>query len=278
MANVSAGWRRARTGRRSVRSVNRCSGIQIRKTESLPPSAICDMESQDAVRVWRSASFRPGPRSLIIGCLDPASMTRTICAPDGGATSGERNFVCVVNWDHRTARIDPTHWGTDLAHRVTVRESGAGRPCCLRWIVPSRRHTITAMKSGSPLRTELAVAAVIVGLVLVAGFVHLVHGGGAGLKLCAKNGWTLGDIFIDRDDYGERLVSKGGNAQVLEAMYECGALRRPVHEDAEASREVSSQRAPSPTEQTRAARPALPQAQPVESAPAQPRFVGIGAA
>lgn len=136
----------------------------------------------------------------------------------------------------------------------------------------------STMKSGSPLRTELAVAAVILGLVVVSGFVHLVHGGGAGVKFCAKNGWALGDTFVDLDDYGERLVSKIDNAKVLEAIYECGALRRPVHEDAGPSREVSSRRAPSPTEQNRAARPALPQAQPAEPAPAQPRFVGIGAA
>src|SRR5262245_50639473 len=56
--------------------------------------------------------------------------------------------------------------------------------------------------------------------------------------------------------------------------------------DAEPGREVASQRAPSPTEQHRAARPALPQAKPAEPAqakpaepaPAQPRFVGVGAA
>jgi hypothetical protein len=85
-----------------------------------------------------------------------------------------------------------------------------------------------------PRRTALVVAAVILGVV-VAGFIHLVHGG-----------------------------------------------------DAEPVREVSRQRAPSPTEQQqhRAARPALPQgqpagpaqAQPAEPAPGQPRFVGIGAA
>ncbi len=48
--------------------------------------------------------------------------------------------------------------------------------------------------------------------------------------------------------------------------------------DAEPDREVSSQRAPSPTEQNRAARPVLPQAKPAEPAPAQPRSVGVGAA
>ncbi|HEX7838283.1 MAG TPA: hypothetical protein VF469_12500, partial [Kofleriaceae bacterium] len=77
-------------------------------------------------------------------------------------------------------------------------------------------------------------------------------------------------------DHGERRVSKID--KVREAMYACGTLHRPVPEDAEPGREVSSQRDPSPTAQNRAARPALPQAQPAEPAPAQPRFVGIGAA
>lgn len=78
------------------------------------------------------------------------------------------------------------------------------------------------MKSG-PM---LVVASVILGLVVVARFVHLVH----------------------------------------EA------------EDAAPGREVSSQGAPSRTEQDRPARPALPQAQPAEPAPARPRSVGVGAA
>jgi len=93
----------------------------------------------------------------------------------------------------------------------------------------SQAGTSSTPQRGGPPRTVL-VAAVIVGLVVVAGFVHLVHGGDAG------------------------------------------------HDDAEPRREVPSQRAPSPTEHHRAARPALPQGQPTEPAPAQPRAVGIGAA
>lgn len=96
----------------------------------------------------------------------------------------------------------------------------------------SQAGSSSTPQRGVPRSTVLVVAAVILGLV-VAGFVHFVHGG-----------------------------------------------------DAEPGREVASQRAPSPTEQRRAARPALPQAQPAEPAQAQPaepapgrpRFVGVGAA
>ena len=54
----------------------------------------------------------------------------------------------------------------------------------------------------------------------------------------------------------------------LAAMLGWGALRRPVHDDAEPGPELSRQPGPSPTEQGRAARPALPPALPAE--PAQP--------
>lgn len=69
-----------------------------------------------------------------------------------------------------------------------------------------------------------------------------------------------------------------GLAVVLVAVFDSGALRRPVHEDAEPSREVSSQRAPSPTERKPVPPPALPQVQPAEPAPAEPRSVGVGVA
>ena len=68
---------------------------------------------------------------------------------------------------------------------------------------------------------------------------------------------------------------------VLVAVFECGALRPmhedAMHEDAEPSREVSSQRAPSPTERKPVPQPALPQAQPTEPESARPR-AGLGVA
>src|SRR5262245_22220071 len=77
-------------------------------------------------------------------------------------------------------------------------------------------------------------------------------------------------------------------AAVILGMVVAGFIRLVHGGDAEPVREVSSQRASSPTEQHqhRAARPALPQAQPaepvqatpVEPAPGRPRFVGVGAA
>jgi hypothetical protein len=69
-----------------------------------------------------------------------------------------------------------------------------------------------------------------------------------------------------------RIALVGGTALlalVVIAGFECGALRRPAHEDAAPGREVSSQRAPSPTAQAAVPRPALPQANPVEPSPAE---------
>jgi hypothetical protein len=125
----------------------------------------------------------------------------------------------------------------------------------------------------APRRTLLVVAAVILVLV-VTGFVHVVHGGDAGLKLCAKKGWALGDTFVDLDDYGDRTVSNSDGSKVLVAMFACGALRRPVHADAEPGGELARQRGPSPTEQSRVPRPALPEAPPAEPTPAEPRSTG----
>jgi hypothetical protein len=60
---------------------------------------------------------------------------------------------------------------------------------------------------------------------------------------------------------------------MLAAMFECGVLRSPPHEDAAPGREASSQRARSPAVQAPIPRPALPQANPVEPAPAEPHSI-----
>jgi hypothetical protein len=57
-----------------------------------------------------------------------------------------------------------------------------------------------------------------------------------------------------------------GLAGVMVAMFECGSSRR--HDDAAPRREVSSQRAPTPTERPPVPRPELPQAALANAAPA----------
>jgi hypothetical protein len=63
------------------------------------------------------------------------------------------------------------------------------------------------------------------------------------------------------------VVGTIGLAGLLVARFECGARRRL--EDAAPAREVSSQRAPSPTQRTPVPRPELPQAPPIVEAPAE---------
>lgn len=78
-----------------------------------------------------------------------------------------------------------------------------------------------------PLGSVLTVAAVIVVLVVIAGFVHVVHGGT--FDLCPKDGWALQDTFVDLDDYrGKPLFSLLDKAKVLRAMFACSVLQRPA--------------------------------------------------
>jgi hypothetical protein len=60
-----------------------------------------------------------------------------------------------------------------------------------------------------------------------------------------------------------------GLVAVLIAMFECGAFRRPVSEDAAPNRKVVSEPAPSPTERAPVPRPALPEVTPANTAPAE---------
>ena len=71
-------------------------------------------------------------------------------------------------------------------------------------------------------------------LVIVSGFVHVVHGGSAGLTVCGKDGWALQHTFVDVDDYvGRPLISMMDKAAVIRALAECGVIRTPaqVRED-----------------------------------------------
>jgi len=69
---------------------------------------------------------------------------------------------------------------------------------------------------------------VVLGLVVVIGFVHIVHGGGVGLDVCAKDGWSIGDTFVDVDDYiGKPLISMLDRPKIVRAMIACELLRLP---------------------------------------------------
>lgn len=66
-------------------------------------------------------------------------------------------------------------------------------------------------------------------LLIVAGFTHVVYGGSVGLTVCAKDGWSLSDTFVDLDDFiGKPLLSQLDRAKVLRAMFACGTLARPA--------------------------------------------------
>jgi hypothetical protein len=52
-------------------------------------------------------------------------------------------------------------------------------------------------------RLRLAIAGILVlGFVVGIGFFHLIHGGGTGVHVCAKTGWSLSDTVVDLDEYG----------------------------------------------------------------------------
>lgn len=76
---------------------------------------------------------------------------------------------------------------------------------------------------------KLSTVLLVVALVVVAGFLHVVHGGNVGLTVCVKDGWALENTFVDLDDYiGKPLISQIDKAKVLRAMFACGTLERPA--------------------------------------------------
>lgn len=79
------------------------------------------------------------------------------------------------------------------------------------------------------LKVRLGTVVALVALVIVAGFTHIVHGGGVGLTVCAKDGWALSDTFVDLDDFIDKpLISQLDKAKVLRAMFACQVLRSPM--------------------------------------------------
>lgn len=78
------------------------------------------------------------------------------------------------------------------------------------------------------MKVPITLVVLLAILIVVAGFVHIVHGGGVGLAVCEKDGWSLSDTFVDVDDYiGKPLISQIEHAKVLRAMFACGTLERP---------------------------------------------------
>jgi hypothetical protein len=65
-------------------------------------------------------------------------------------------------------------------------------------------------------------------IVVLLGFVHLVHGGEGGWHVCSKESWGISDTFVDLDDYiGKPLISKIDKAMVLRDMFRCELLTPP---------------------------------------------------
>lgn len=96
-----------------------------------------------------------------------------------------------------------------------------------------------------------------------------------------KSGTTTSQGSSTSQRTGRRRTVLAVTAVILGLVVAGFALRRPAHEDAEPGREISIQPGPSPTAQSRTARPALPSlpqgdgaqspALPGESAPAHSR-------
>lgn len=85
---------------------------------------------------------------------------------------------------------------------------------------PQKRKGVVTIRVGT-----LVVLAV---LIIAAGFTHIVYGGSVGITVCAKDGWSLSDTFVDLDDYiGKPLISQLDKAKVLRAMFACEVLARP---------------------------------------------------
>jgi hypothetical protein len=53
---------------------------------------------------------------------------------------------------------------------------------------------------------------------------HVVYGGGAGLKLCKKDGLSLTDTFVDLGSVPASVMNAEENAGIRRALVACGAL------------------------------------------------------
>ncbi|MEO8846927.1 MAG: hypothetical protein ABI591_04615 [Kofleriaceae bacterium] len=60
----------------------------------------------------------------------------------------------------------------------------------------------------------------VAGIVIAAGFFHVVYGGGISVHICAKHGWSLADTLVDLDDY--RPSTARDHTKVGAALVACG--------------------------------------------------------
>lgn len=63
---------------------------------------------------------------------------------------------------------------------------------------------------------------------IVAGFFHVVTGGGGGCHVVAKDGWALEDTFVDLGDYIDKpVISLLPKAKVVRALRGAGLISLP---------------------------------------------------
>jgi len=71
-----------------------------------------------------------------------------------------------------------------------------------------------------PRRWRLVLATIVAGgLVVGAGFIHIVRGSDISVHVCAKHGWSLADTYVNLDDY--RLGGDTMSIKLGTALHEC---------------------------------------------------------
>lgn len=90
------------------------------------------------------------------------------------------------------------------------------------------------------VKVRIGTVVLAAALVIASGFVHVVCGGGVGLDVCAKDGWTLTDTFVDVDDYaGQPMIALLPKAKVVRALLRCEVIRSPALERQQFTRRLT---------------------------------------